>query len=294
MVATTTKKVTKKQQNKKTQKVDDKKPEVKLTEEQVIKAVMINKLLGDPEATKTEDKVEDKPEIKEMDGGKIEEPKTETKKKVVTKKQTTKKATPKKEKKTTPKPKKQIKKAEDTKPEATKEEDKQVGEEQQTDDKKDKRRRFNIYYNGSMIEGACVTGLRPKQAAMKALSVIINNFFKDKKTKVVDKSVIGKELKFYLEESEGYGKNKKFKRFFYKGQKGYIVTKDTKDEYQKKMKKPVEFIEDDNGVIGIVAKHVTVGGEEKKIIHKYVNTVFMDREAAKEFRESGKKKEESD
>lgn len=292
MVASTAKKVTKKQQNKKAQKVDDKKPEVKLTEEQVIKPIMINKLLGDPEATKTEDK----PEIKEMEGGKVEEPKTETKKKVVTKKQATKKATFKEvKKKTIPKTKKQTKKGEDTKPEDVKEEDKQVGEGQQTEDKKDKKRKFNIYYNGSMIEGACVTGLRPKQAAMKALSVIINNFFKDKKTKTVDKSVIGKELKFYLEESEGYGKNKKFKRFFYKGQKGYIVTKDTKDEYQKKMKKPVEFIEDDDGVIGIVAKHVTIGGEEKKIIHKYVNTVFMDREAAKEFREAeSKKKEDSD
>lgn len=292
MVASTAKKVTKKQQNKKAQKVDDKKPEVKLTEEQGIKAIMINKLLGDQEATKTEDK----PEIKEMEGGKVEEPKTETKKKVVTKKQATKKATFKEvKKKTIPKTKKQTKKEEDTKPEDVKEEDKQVGEGQQIEDKKDKKRKFNIYYNGSMIEGACVTGLRPKQAAMKALSVIINNFFKDKKTKTVDKSVIGKELKFYLEESEGYGKNKKFKRFFYKGQKGYIVTKDTKDEYQKKMKKPVEFIEDDDGVIGIVAKHVTIGGGEKKIIHKYVNTVFMDREAAKEFREAeSKKKEESD
>lgn len=292
MVASTAKKVTKKQQNKKAQKVDDKKPEVKLTEEQVIKAITNNKLLGDPEAIKTEDK----PEIKEMEGGKVEEPKTETKKKVVTKKQTSKKAMLKEvKKKTIPKTKKQTKKGEDTKPEDVKEEDKQVGEGQQTEDKKDKKRKFNIYYNGSMIEGACVTGLRPKQAAMKALSVIINNFFKDKKTKTVDKSVIGKELKFYLEESEGYGKNKKFKRFFYKGQKGYIVTKDTKDEYQKKMKKPVEFIEDDDGVIGIVAKHVTIGGEEKKIIHKYVNTVFMDREAAKEFREpESKKKEESD
>lgn len=260
MVAGTTKRVTKKQQNKKAQ--------------QVI------------EEPKTEEpKVEEKKEVVEIKPEVVEDKKPETKKKTTTK-QVTKK--PKEvKKKTTPmvkKEKKQKDKQVDKQEDKPKEE---VGETKQGD----KKRKFNIYYNGSLIEGACVTGLRPKQAAMKALSVIINNFFKDQKSKVVDKSAIGKELKFYLEESEGYGKNKTFKRFFYKGQKNYIVTKDTKDDYQKKMKKPVEFIEDDDGVIGIVAKHVTVGGEEKKIIHKYVNTVFMDREAAKEYREQ--KKEEA-
>lgn len=157
-----------------------------------------------------------------------------------------------------------------------------------------KRRRFDIFYNGSKIEGASVTGLRPKQAAMKALSIIIKNFFKDKKSKKIDNSVIGKEIKFYLKETVGTGKNKKFKRFFYKGTKNYIVTKSTKEDYQKKTKKPVEFVEDENGIIGIVAKHVIVGGEERKIIHKYVNNVLMDREATKEYREeeAKRKKEE--
>lgn len=157
-----------------------------------------------------------------------------------------------------------------------------------------KRRKFNIFYNGSKIEGASVTGLRPKQAAMKALSIIFKNFFKDKKSKKIDNSTIGKEIKFYLEETVGTGKNKKFKRFFYKGTKNYIVTKNTKEDYQKKSKKPVEFIEDENGIIGIVAKHVIVGGEERKIIHKYVNNVLMDREATKEYREeeAKRKKEE--
>lgn len=157
-----------------------------------------------------------------------------------------------------------------------------------------KRRRFNIYYNGSKIEGAIVTGLRPKQASMKALSIIFKNFFKDKKSKKIDNSAIGKEIKFYLEESVGSGKNKKIKRFFYKGTKNYIVTKSTKEEYQKKTKKPVEFVEDENGIIGIVAKHVIIGGEERKIVHKYVNNVLMDREATKEYREEeakGKKEE---
>ena len=164
-------------------------------------------------------------------------------------------------------------------------EDKEIKTEEIKPEKtKDKKRRFNIYYEGELIEGACVTGLRPKQAALKALSVIINNKFKDKKTKKISKDAIGKEIKFYLTESSGYGKNKTFKYFFYKGSKNYIVTKDTMEEYKKKMKVAPEFETDKDGVIGVVANHKNKNGEIKKIVHKYINVVLMDREANKEFK----------
>lgn len=169
-------------------------------------------------------------------------------------------------------------------PEEIKEVKEDKTEETKPEEINDKKRRFNIYYEGELIEGACVTGLRPKQAALKALSVIINNKFKDKKTKKVSKDAIGKEIKFYLTESSGYGKNKTFKYFFYKGSKNYIVTKDTMEEYRKKMKIAPEFETDKDGVIGVVANHKNKNGEIKKIVHKYINVVLMDREANKEFK----------
>lgn len=180
--------------------------------------------------------------------------------------------------------KKETKVQEVKEPEEIKEVKEDKTEEIKPEETKDKKRRFNIYYDGELIEGACVTGLRPKQAALKALSVIINNKFKDKKTKKVSNDVIGKEIKFYLTESSGYGKNKTFKHFFYKGSKNYIVTKDTIEDYKKKMKVVPEFETDKNGVIGVVANHKNKNGEIKKIVHKYINVVLMDREASKEFK----------
>lgn len=152
-----------------------------------------------------------------------------------------------------------------------------------------KKRKFNIFFNGSVIEGAYVTGSRPKQAALKALSVIFNNFYKNKETKKLDKDIIGKEIKFYITENIGVGKSKTIKHFFYKGMKKYIVSEDTKEEYKKKAK-DIEFETDSDGIIGVVAKHKNKNGEIKKIVHKYINVVLMDREAGKEFRE--KEKEE--
>lgn len=163
-------------------------------------------------------------------------------------------------------------------------------EKQEKQEKQDKKkRRFSIFYNDKVIEGAYVTGSRPKQAALKALSVIFNNFYKNKETKKLDKDIIGKEIKFYITENIGVGKSKITKHFFYKGMKKYIVTEDTKDEYKKKTK-DIEFETDSDGIIGIVARHKNKNGEVKKIVHKYINVVLMDREAGKEFRE--KEKEE--
>lgn len=147
------------------------------------------------------------------------------------------------------------------------------------------KRKFTIYYNGSVIPGVYIYGQRPKQAATKALNVILKHFFT--KDKQFDISAIGKEIKFYIEEVIKTDTTEKVNRFYYKGSKNYIVTEETMKKYESKK---VKIEKDKDGIYGIVAEHKGADGSVKKIMHKFVNKVNIDKEATNEAKR--KKKEE--
>lgn len=147
------------------------------------------------------------------------------------------------------------------------------------------KRKFTVYYNDSIIPGVYIYGQRPKQAATKALNVILKHFFT--KDKQFDISAIGKEIKFYIEEVIKTDTTEKVNRFYYKGSKNYIVTEETMKKYESKK---VKIEKDKDGVYGIVAEHKGADGSVKKIMHKFVNKVNIDKEATNEAKR--KKKEE--
>lgn len=147
------------------------------------------------------------------------------------------------------------------------------------------KRKFTIYYDNAMIPGVYIFGQRPKQAATKALNVILKRFFT--KDKEFDVSVIGKEIKFYIEEVIKTDTTEKVNRFYYKGSKNYIVTEETMKKYESKK---VKIEKDKDGIYGIVAEHKGANGSVKKIMHKFINKVNVDKEATNEAKR--KKKEE--
>ena len=147
------------------------------------------------------------------------------------------------------------------------------------------KRKFTVYYNGSVIPGVYIFGQRPKQAASKALNVILKRFFT--KDKEFDVSAIGKEIKFYIEEVIKTDTTEKVNRFYYKGSKNYIVTEETMKKYESKK---VKIEKDKDGIYGIVAEHKGANGSVKKIMHKFINKVNVDKEATNEAKR--KKKEE--
>ena len=147
------------------------------------------------------------------------------------------------------------------------------------------KRKFTIYYDGAMIPGVYIFGQRPKQAASKALNVILKRFFT--KDKEFDVSAIGKEIKFYIEEVIKTDTTEKVNRFYYKGSKNYIVTEETMKKYESKK---VKIEKDKDGIYGIVAEHKGANGSVKKIMHKFINKVNVDKEATNEAKR--KKKEE--
>lgn len=147
------------------------------------------------------------------------------------------------------------------------------------------KRKFTIYYDNAMIPGVYIFGQRPKQAATKALNVILKRFFT--KDKEFDVSAIGKEIKFYIEEVIKTGTTEKVNRFYYKGSKNYIVTEETMKKYESKK---VKIEKDKDGIYGIVAEHKGANGSVKKIMHKFINKVNVDKEATNEAKR--KKKEE--
>ena len=147
------------------------------------------------------------------------------------------------------------------------------------------KRKFTIYYDGAMIPGVYIFGQRPKQAATKALNVILKRFFT--KDKEFDISAIGKEIKFYIEEVIKTDTTEKVNRFYYKGSKNYIVTEETMKKYESKK---VKIEKDKDGIYGIVAEHKGANGSVKKIMHKFINKVNVDKEATNEAKR--KKKEE--
>lgn len=147
------------------------------------------------------------------------------------------------------------------------------------------KRKFTIYYDNAMIPGVYIFGQRPKQAATKALNVILKRFFT--KDKEFDVSAIGKEIKFYIEEVIKTDTTEKVNRFYYKGSKNYIVTEETMKKYESKK---VKIEKDKDGIYGIVAEHKGANGSVKKIMHKFINKVNVDKEATNEAKR--KKKEE--
>lgn len=147
------------------------------------------------------------------------------------------------------------------------------------------KRKFTIYYDNAMIPGVYIFGQRPKQAATKALNVIIKRFFT--KDKEFDVSAIGKEIKFCIEEVIKTDTTEKVNRFYYKGSKNYIVTEETMKKYESKK---VKIEKDKDGIYGIVAEHKGANGSVKKIMHKFINKVNVDKEATNEAKR--KKKEE--
>lgn len=147
------------------------------------------------------------------------------------------------------------------------------------------KRKFTIYYENAMIPGVYIFGQRPKQAATKALNVILKRFFT--KDKEFDVSAIGKEIKFYIEEVIKTDTTEKVNRFYYKGSKNYIVTEETMKKYESKK---VKIEKDKDGIYGIVAEHKGANGSVKKIMHKFINKVNVDKEATNEAKR--KKKEE--
>ena len=147
------------------------------------------------------------------------------------------------------------------------------------------KRKFTIYYDNAMIPGVYIFGQRPKQAASKALNVILKRFFT--KDKEFDVSAIGKEIKFYIEEVIKTDTTEKVNRFYYKGSKNYIVTEETMKKYESKK---VKIEKDKDGIYGIVAEHKGANGSVKKIMHKFINKVNVDKEATNEAKR--KKKEE--
>ena len=147
------------------------------------------------------------------------------------------------------------------------------------------KRKFTIYYDNAMIPGVYIFGQRPKQAASKALNVILKRFFT--KDKEFDISAIGKEIKFYIEEVIKTDTTEKVNRFYYKGSKNYIVTEETMKKYESKK---VKIEKDKDGIYGIVAEHKGANGSVKKIMHKFINKVNVDKEATNEAKR--KKKEE--
>lgn len=147
------------------------------------------------------------------------------------------------------------------------------------------KRKFTIYYDGAMIPGVYIFGQRPKQAATKALNVILKRFFT--KDKQFDINAIGKEIKFYIEEVIKTDTTEKVNRFYYKGSKNYIVTEETMKKYESKK---VKIEKDKDGIYGIVAEHKGANGSVKKIMHKFINKVNVDKEATNEAKR--KKKEE--
>lgn len=147
------------------------------------------------------------------------------------------------------------------------------------------KRKFTIYYDNTMIPGVYIFGQRPKQAATKALNVILKRFFT--KDKEFDVSAIGKEIKFYIEEVIKTDTTEKVNRFYYKGSKNYIVTEETMKKYESKK---VKIEKDKDGIYGIVAEHKGANGSVKKIMHKFINKVNVDKEATNEAKR--KKKEE--
>ena len=147
------------------------------------------------------------------------------------------------------------------------------------------KRKFTIYYDNAMIPGVYIFGQRPKQAATKALNVILKRFFT--KDKEFDVSAIGKEIKFYIEEVIKTDITEKVNRFYYKGSKNYIVTEETMKKYESKK---VKIEKDKDGIYGIVAEHKGANGSVKKIMHKFINKVNVDKEATNEAKR--KKKEE--
>lgn len=152
--------------------------------------------------------------------------------------------------------------------------DKQEKQEKQEGGKPVKhKRKFIIFYNGKQIENTFVTGLRPKQAATKAITIILKRFYTT--NKVLQKDIIGKEIKFFLEETVEKKGVTKTNDFYYKGSKNYIVTDQNKDDY---IKKNFTLQTDKDGVIGIVAKHKTSSGEVKEVVHKYISKVYVDKE----------------
>ena len=147
------------------------------------------------------------------------------------------------------------------------------------------KRKFTIYYDNAMIPGVYIFGQRPKQAATKALNVILKRFFT--KDKEFDISAIGKEIKFCIEEVIKTDTTEKVNRFYYKGSKNYIVTEETMKKYESKK---VKIEKDKDGIYGIVAEHKGANGSVKKIMHKFINKVNVDKEATNEAKR--KKKEE--
>lgn len=147
------------------------------------------------------------------------------------------------------------------------------------------KRKFTVYYDGAMIPGVYIFGQRPKQAATKALNVILKRFFT--KDKQFDISAIGKEIKFYIEEVIKTDTTEKVDRFYYKGSKNYIVTEETMKKYESKK---VKIEKDKDGIYGIVAEHKGANGSVKKIMHKFINKVNIDKEATNEAKK--KKREE--
>ena len=123
------------------------------------------------------------------------------------------------------------------------------------------------------------------EAATKALNVILKRFFT--KDKEFDVSAIGKEIKFYIEEVIKTDITEKVNRFYYKGSKNYIVTEETMKKYESKK---VKIEKDKDGIYGIVAEHKGANGSVKKIMHKFINKVNVDKEATNEAKR--KKKEE--
>ena len=122
------------------------------------------------------------------------------------------------------------------------------------------KRKFTIYYDGAMIPGVYIFGQRPKQAATKALNVILKRFFT--KDKEFDVSAIGKEIKFYIEEVIKTDTTEKVNRFYYKGSKNYIVTEETMKKYESKK---VKIEKDKDGIYGIVAEHKGANGSVTRL-----------------------------
>lgn len=147
------------------------------------------------------------------------------------------------------------------------------------------KRKFTIYYDNTMIPGVYIFGQRPKQAATKALNVILKRFFT--KDKEFDISAIGKEIKFCIEEVIKTDTTEKVNRFYYKGSKNYIVTEETMKKYESKK---IKIEKDKDGIYGIVAEHKGANGSVKKIMHKFINKVNVDKEATNEAKK--KKREE--
>lgn len=145
------------------------------------------------------------------------------------------------------------------------------------------KRKFTIYYDGKRIPGTYVSGMRPKQAATKAIGIILKRFYTTDKQ--IQKEIIGKEIKFYLEETIEKNGETKITNFYYKGFRNYIITDQNKDQYTKR---GFTLKTDNEGVTGIVAKHKTKSGEIKEIIHKYINKVYVDKETSKIAKEEKK------